>query len=71
MMLKFQVLRSMKTTLCGMKLKGCLCMSTNKDKRRTARYYERFSRYQTTKRERDFNNYWNKVVERMKEGKNK
>ena len=43
----------------------------NKDKRRTARYYERFSRYQTTKRERDFNNYWNKVVERMKEGKNK
>ena len=42
----------------------------NKDKRRTARYYERVSRYQTTKRERDFNNYWNKVVERMKE-KNK
>ena len=42
-------------------------MSTNKDKRRTARYYERVSRYQTTKRERDFNNYWNKVVERMKE----
>ena len=39
----------------------------NKDKRRTAIYYERFSRYQTTKRERDFNNYWNKVVERMKE----
>ena len=41
----------------------------NKDKRRTARYYERFSRYQTTKRERDFNEYWKMVIEVLREGK--
>ena len=41
----------------------------NKDKRRTARYYERFSRYQTTKKERDFNNYWKMVIEVLREGK--
>lgn len=44
-------------------------MNTNKDKRRTARYYERFSRYQTTKRERDFNEYWKMVIEGLREGK--
>lgn len=42
-------------------------MNTNKDKRRTARYYERFSRYQTTKRERDLNEYWKMIIHRMKE----